>query len=130
MGSLLELYQTRGGKVFASHQSDKEPRDGSWSETVMLDMERKEVVIVEITSAADLRGLFGEIAERQKHWFTPIRRSLESDRTIDSSWKIRFLGVVREALVDGANAKFAGATDVHFSALERAAFSFGVWTER
>jgi hypothetical protein len=101
------------------------PRDGgSWPNIVTLDMEHKEVVIIEITSAADLRGLFDEITERQKHWFTPIRRSLESDRTIDSSWEIRFLGVVRETLVDGANAKFAGATDVHFSALERAAFSF------
>jgi hypothetical protein len=131
MGSLVELYPTRGGKVFASHQYDKEARDGgSWPDIVTLDMEHKEVVIVEITSAADLRGLFDEITERQKHWFTPIRRSLESDRTIDSSWEIRFLGVVREILVDGANAKFAGATNVHFSALERAAFSFGFGTER
>jgi hypothetical protein len=125
MGSLVELYPTRGGRVFASHQYDKEARDdGLWPDIVTLDMEHKEVVIIEITSAADLRSLFDEVTERQKHWFTPIRRSLESDRTIDSSWEIRFLGVVRETLVDGANAKFAGATDVHFSALEGAAFSF------
>jgi hypothetical protein len=124
MGSLVELYPTGGGKVFAGHFG------GSWPDNVTLDMERKEVVIVEINSAADLRGLFDEITERQKHWFRPIRRSLESDRTIDSSWKIRFLGIVRETLVDGANAKFAGATDVHFSALEKAAFSSAYWTER
>src|ERR1700730_9838667 len=135
MGSVVELYRTRGGKVIASHQydiaCDNEARDGgSCQEIVKLDMERKEVVIVEMTSAPDLRGLFDEITERQKHWFTPIRRSLESDRLIDSSWKIRFLGVVRETLVDSANAKFAGATDVHFFALERSAFSFAYWKER
>jgi hypothetical protein len=125
MGSLFELYPIRGGKIFASHQYDI-----AYPENVTLDMKCKEVVIIEMTSAADLRGLFDKITERQKHWFTPIRRNLESDNTIDSSWKIRFLGVVREILVDGANAKFAGATDVHFFALEKAAFSFAYWAER
>jgi hypothetical protein len=125
MGSLVELYPTRGGKDFASHLYDM-----AYPDIVTLDMKCKEVVIVEMTAAADLRGLFDKITERQKHWFTPIRRSLESDHIIDSSWKIRFLGVVRETLVDSANAKFAGATDVHFFALEKAAFSFPYWTER
>ena len=136
MGSLVELYRTLGGNVLASHQHDiaydKEARDDGWSypTNVTVDMERKEVVIVEMTSAADLRCLFDKVTGRQKHWFMPIRHSLESDHTIDSSWKIRFLGVVREILVDGANAKFEGATDVHFSALEKAAFSFAYWAER
>ena len=134
--SPVELSLIRGGKDFASHQHDiaydKEARDddGSCPANVTLDMERKEVVIVEMTDAADLRGLFGKVTERQKHWFTPIRHSLESDHIIDSSWKIRFLGVVRETLVDSANAEFAGATDVHFFALEKAAFSFAYWAER
>jgi len=125
MGSLVELYPTRGGNVFASHQYDI-----AYPDVVTLDMKCKEVVIIEMTNAADLRGLFDKVAERQKNWFTPIRRSLESDHTIDSSWKIRFLGVVRETLVDSANVKFAGATDVRFFALEKAAFSFAYWAER
>ena len=134
--SPVELSLIRGGKDFASHQHDiaydKEARDddGSCPANVTLDMERKEVVIVEMTSAADLRCLFAKVTGREKHWYTPIRHSLESDHTIDSSWKIRFLGVVREILVDSANAKFAGAKDVHFFALEKAAFSFAYWTER
>jgi hypothetical protein len=119
------------GAQFESLVEYKKARDGgSCPDIVELDMVCKEVVIVEITAAADLSGLFDKITERQKHWFTPLRRDLESDDIIDSSWKIRFLGVVRETLVDSANAKFAGATDVHFSALERAAFSFAYWTER
>jgi hypothetical protein len=125
LGSLVELYPTRGGKVFASHQYDS-----AYPDVVTLDMKCKEVVIIEMTSAADLRGLFDKVTERQKNWFMPIRRSFESDHTIDSSWKIQFLGVVRETLVDSANAKFAGATDVHFFALEKAAFSFAYWSER
>ena len=134
--SPVELSLIRGGKDFASHQHDiaydKEAPDddGSCPANVTLDMERKEVVIVEMTSAADLRGLFAKVTGREKHWYTPIRHSLESDHIIDSSWKIRFLGVVREILVDSANAKFAGAKDVHFFALEKAAFSFAYWTER
>ena len=74
-----------------------------------------------MTSAADLRGLFDKIPERQKNWFPPIDKP-ESDQA-QFSRKVRFLGVVRETLVDSANAKFAGAPDVHFSALEKAAFS-------
>ena len=125
MGSLVELYPTRGRKVFASHVYDI-----AYPDIVALDMKCEEVVVIEMTSAADLRGLFDKITERQKNWFPPIRHSLESDHTINSSWKIRFLGVVRETLVDSANAKFAGATDVHFFALEKAAFSLAYWAER
>jgi hypothetical protein len=124
MGSLVELYPTRGDKALASQVYDTYP------DIIALDMKCKEVVVIEITSAADLRGLFDKITERQKNWFPSIRHRLESDHTIDSSWKIRFLGVVRETLVDSANAEFAGATDVHFFALEKAAFSFAYWAER
>jgi hypothetical protein len=125
MGSVVELYPTQGGNAFASQVYDIADPD-----IVALDMERKEVVVIEMTSAADLRGLFDKITERQKNWFPPIRHNLESDHIIDSSWKIRFLGVVREILVDSANAEFAGAKDVHFFALEKAAFSFAYWAER
>jgi hypothetical protein len=118
MGSVVELYRTRGGSAY------------DCPDIVTLDMKCKEVVIIEMTSADDLRGLFDKITERQKNWFPSIRHRLESDHTIDSSWKIRFLGVVRETLVDSANAEFAGATDVHFFALEEAAFSFAYWTKR
>jgi hypothetical protein len=127
MGSLVKLDRTLGGKVIASHQCDIAD---DCPDIVKLDMERKEVVIIEITNAADLSGLFDRITEHKEHWFPPIRHSLESDHTIDSSWEIRFLGVVRETLVDSANAKFAGAKDVHFFALEKAAFSFAYWAER
>ncbi len=133
--SLVELYLTRGGKVFVSPQYDvsydREARDGgSCPDIVALDMEHREVVVVEISAAANLSSLFNKVAERDTRWFTPIQRKLEKDRVIDSAWKIRFLGFVREALVDGANKKFADAADVYFFALEKAAFSFAYWTER
>lgn len=133
--SLVELYLTRGGKVFVSPQYDiaydKEMKDGgSCPDIVALDMERREVVVVEVTSSTVLAKLFGKVLDRQTRWFTPIQRRLEADRVIDAEWKIRFLGFVRETLVESANHKFSDDSDVHFFALEKAAFSFAYWTER
>ena len=93
-------------------------------------MEKLEVVIVEVTSAANIKPICDRVRDRQSRWFSPIWRRLEADRVIDAEWKIRFLGFVREALADAANASFAEEADVWFFPLEQAAFSFAYWTKR
>ena len=133
--SLVELYLTRGGKVFVSPQYDiaydKEAQEGGACPDILaLDMEKREVVVVEVSSASDLKKLFDRVEQRMTRWFFPIQRRLERDRVIDAEWKIRFLGFVRETMVDKAKAKFAYEADVCFFPLEKAAFSFAYWTER
>ena len=133
--SLVELFLTRGGRVFVSPQydipfSDQERDGGSCPDFVALDFARSEVVVVEVSSASNLRDLISRVRERETRWFAPIRRRLEADRVITSESGIRFLGFVREALVDGAKGRFANENDIQFFALEKAAFSFAYWTER
>lgn len=133
--SLVELYITRGGKVFVSPQYDiaydKEAKEGgACPDIVALDMEKREVVIVEVTGAANIGRICERVRERNARWFSPIRRRLEADRVIDATWEIRFLGFVREAVAEKANDAFADDADVWFFPLEKAAFPFAYWTER
>ena len=131
----MELYLTRGGKVFVSPQYDiafdKEAQDGgACPDIVALDMGTREVVIVEVSSAANLKAFRDRVRERQTRWFAPIRRRLEADRVIDREWNIRFLGFIRKTMIGKAKADFADDADVCFLPLEQAAFSFAYWTER
>ncbi|SER58378.1 hypothetical protein SAMN05216548_12713 [Faunimonas pinastri] len=133
--SLVELYLTRGGKVFVSPQYDvpydKDALDGGACPDILaLDFEHKDVLVVEVSSAAGLTSLFGRVAERESRWFAPIRRRLQADKIIDTAWSLRFLGFVRESNVDHANRKFTAQADVLFVALESAAFSFAYWDKR
>jgi hypothetical protein len=132
---LVELYLTRGGQVFLSPQYDipysKEERDGgSCPDFVALDFGAKEIVVVEVTSAANLKSLYEKVEQRQTRWFEPIRRRLEDEVPVVNGWPIRFLGFVRSKLVDEANTKFSSAGDALFFALEEASFSYVYWTAR
>ncbi len=133
--SLVELYLTRGGRVFLSPQYDvafdKEARDGgSCPDFVALDMEHREVIIVEVTSASNLTSLCQRVTERKTRWFEPIRRRMEGDKIINPEWKMRFIGFVRENLAVEAKAIFAIDADVCFFPIEKAAFSFAYWADR
>jgi hypothetical protein len=135
--SLVELYLTRGGRVFISPQYDvaydKNDREGGTCPDILaLDMEEKEVVVVEVSSASNLgKNLYRKIDERQTCWFSPIMRRLLDDGVITTVWSIRFLGFVRRDNLESARKRFAGhEKEVAFFALEEAAFSFAYWTER
>jgi hypothetical protein len=133
--SLLAVYLTRGGKVFISPQYDKafdqEAREGgACPDVVALDMEKREVVIVEISSVADLSILYNRVEARKIRWFVPIQRRLQDDRIIDTNWQFRFLGFVRESMMDNAKARFGSDPDVCFVPLEKASMSFAYWAER
>ena len=133
--ALVTLYLTRGGKVFISPQydipySESEKDGGACPDIVALDMEKRELVFVEVSSAANLGDLYKKIRERQARWYAPIQRRLEADKILEGGWKPRFLGFIRRDLVKGAKGKFSEAEDVCFFPLEEAAFSFAYWTER
>jgi hypothetical protein len=132
---LVALYLTQGGKVFISPQYDiaysTEERDGgSCPDFVALDMSKREIVIVEVTSSGSLSSLYERVTARNARWYLPIRRRLDEDGIIAPDWKIRFLGFVREDFTKAANTKYADHHDVYFVGLEKAAFSFAYWKER
>jgi hypothetical protein len=134
--SLIELYLTRGGRIFVSPQYDvaydtTTREGGSCPDIVALDIVEKEVVVVEVSSAWDLGPLYQKVEDRNTRWFNPIVRRLQSDKIIDPTWKRpRFMGFVRKDRLEASKRKFQGQDDVCFVAIEDAAFSFAYWTDR
>jgi len=129
---LVELFLTRGGKVFVSPQFDvrydKERLEGGkCPDFVALDFEKKEkkeVVIVEVTAASNLNTLLNDITKRQAYWFGPIMRHLLSEGIVTDEWKPRFLGFVRRDNVEAASKRFAGQEDVAFFPIEDAMLDY------
>jgi hypothetical protein len=77
--ALVELYLTRGGTVFISPQYDlawsKTEKDGgSCPDFVALDMVKKEVLVVEVTSAASKSVIHSRVKNREANWFKPLWR--------------------------------------------------------
>jgi hypothetical protein len=108
---VVATYLTRGGKVFIVPQYGI-PAPGSkgdWScpDFVALDFEKREVIVVEVTSGADVGGITAKAKDRERQWFAPLRQKLEADGVV-SGWGIRFLGFVRQQNLEKARAALAG----------------------
>lgn len=131
---LVATYLTQGGKVFIAPQySIPGPGGGGeWScpDFVALDFEKREVVVVEITVAANVGPIIEKINDRQKRWFEPLRQKLESDKIVDGTWEMRLLCFVRRSQLQKAKASFSAQTGVAFFAIEDATFGWDYWTVR
>lgn len=136
---LIETYLTRCGKVFISSQYDvawsRKRRDGgSCPDVVCLDFSRtpREVVVVEVTTAVDLKSVLKKVRERETRWYDPLRRSLLSSGIIDESWEFRFLGFVRSdhEIMQSAERAFPTEMDVWFYPIEEAMLPHSYWKVR
>jgi hypothetical protein len=134
--SAIELYLTISGDVFIAPQYNiafkkKYGDGGACPDFVALDLKRKHVVIVEVSSAMNLNGLFERVRKRSTRWYDPVRRKLQNDlRIIDEKWKERFLGFVRSERVSYAKSKFSNDSDVQFFAIEKASIPWAYWDDR
>ncbi len=139
--ALVGNYLTCGGAVFISPQFsvpwDKEQKDGgSCPDFVALDFEKKQVVVVEVTTAADISSLLAKIPQRKANWFDPIERKLRStgaipvDPTMKPQWEFRFLGIVRDKVLANARHTFEGVSDVTFHPLEEAVLGYAYFDTR
>jgi hypothetical protein len=96
---------------------------------VALDFSKKEVVVVEITTAYDIASLVEKVRKRNEQWFDPLRNQLSADK-IAENWDVRFLGFVRRDRLETAKNHFAGQAEVAFAAIEDCAFSWENWERR
>lgn len=133
--NLVELYVTRGGKVFVSPQYDVEydkerNEGGACPDLLALDTEKSEVVVIEVSSGSNLDALYGRVDERERRWFNPIMHRLLEEKVVTPKWSIRFLAFVRRDNVGNARKRYSGQDEVAFFAIEDAAFSFAYWTDR
>lgn len=132
----IATYLTLDGHVFLAPQYniayDRELNEGgTCPDFVALDLKLREVVIVEVTMAANMQPLIGRIEQRKARWYSPIRRKMNEIGIVDDTWKpTRFLGFVRSQNVSQMRDRFASASDVSFWAIEDATFLWSYWNDR
>jgi hypothetical protein len=129
----IAIYLTVDGKVFIAPQFDigwEKNEGGTCPDFVALDFSCKEIVVVEVTSAANWKPLASKVSDREMRWFSPTRGRLQQAGVTDGNWRIRFLGFVRNAALEGIRVAFAGKEGVTFHAIEDATFIWAYWDER
>lgn len=132
---LIELFLTcdQSGKVYLApqYQIDRSPPPGENSvcpDAVLIDDsgDQREVVVIEITTAANIGDLKNKILERESRWFSTLRQRFDSP--------VRLIAFVRKDLVDNSTtwaiAQGIRSEEVCFFALEEAVFSWKYWNER
>jgi hypothetical protein len=125
---VIQAFLVQDGKVFVSPGYNLD-HGRACPDFVALDFGKKEVVIVEVTTAYKLDSLFDKIKNREDQWFKPLRGQLDADG-IAKGWEIRFLGFVRQDRLEEANKRFVGDQKVSFAPIERCAFSWENWERR
>jgi hypothetical protein len=132
---LIELFLTRGGKVFIASQYDipYDPENadgGTCPDFVALDFGKREILIVEVSGGADIRDLIKRVRDRDKRWFEPLKRRYKEEWNVLSEWNMRFLGFVREPNLAKLRKIFEGVDRVSFYAIEDATFPYKYWNFR
>jgi hypothetical protein len=79
----VEQYLTIDGEVFLAPQyeiafDDLAHEGGSCPDFVALDWRHRHVVVVEVSSAANLRTLIERVRDREKRWYNPVRQTLKT----------------------------------------------------
>lgn len=113
----IAIYLTIGGQVFIAPQYDIEQEadeSGTRPDFVALDFSCNEIVVVEVAGAADAVQLATNIENRQRRWFNPVRKNLLDKGVVTAGWHIRFLGFVRDDLVEKLRRRFEDTADVAF----------------
>ena len=131
----IATFLTLDGHVFIAPQYtiayDRELQEGgTCPDFVALDLKLREVVIVEVTTAANMTRSIENIGQRVARWYGPIERKMKELGVVDDSWKPRFLGFVRSHNLPLMRRKFEAASDVAFWAIEDATFLWSYWDER
>jgi len=132
----IAAFLTLDGHVFLAPQYDvaynhELDEGGSCPDFVALDMKKREVVVVEISSASNVQFLTERVRDRATRWYKPIKRKMEEAGIVDDSWSPpRFLGFIRQDNLSMARQSFEVDTDVAFWAIEDATFLWKYWDER
>jgi hypothetical protein len=135
---LIERFLCLGGSVFVAPQFQvdyvKATNDGgACPDFLALDLERSELVVVEVNGGSDIKNFAERVEQRETRWFTPIKRRFIETKILGSSWNVRFLGIVRgnnPNNVQKLETKFAKDGDVTFFPLERAILAHEYWDTR
>lgn len=120
-------YLTASERLFVSPQFVVRGPDGKeWScpDFVALDFARRQVQIVEVTTASDISGLVEKVRLRQTQWIQFLKPDLVQRGAIDDSWEFLVRVFVRGDNVPVFTRKLGQADDVRVQAIEDVAFSW------
>jgi hypothetical protein len=130
--SSIAIYLTVGGSFFIAPQYDLKyemNEGGTCPDFVALDFSRNEIVVVEVTAAANIFPISDRVKARQARWFHPALRRLELQGI--RNWPIRFLGFVRKLdALQKLQEQFADEPDVTFYGIEDASVPWLYWKDR
>lgn len=131
---LIARFLTQGGKVFIVPQygipSDSPNADWACPDFVALDFEKREIVVVEVSTSADINPIKRKVQDRQHQWYDRLKDKLLADHVADETWPMRFLGFVRRQNLDKLQQAFASIEDVAFYPIEDATFPYLYWSNR
>lgn len=114
-------YLTASQGLFVSPQFVIRGPDGKeWScpDFVALDFQKRQVQIVEVTTASDVSGLIEKVRKRDVQWVQYLRPDLIRRGAIDDSWKFAVRVFVRADNVDVFARKLGDASDVSIQAID------------
>lgn len=132
---LIELFLTcdQSGKVYLApqYQIDRSPPPGvnpPCPDAVLIDESRtpREVVVIEVTTAANIDKLKKKILNRDSRWFSTLRQRFDA--------RVRMIVFVRGKLVkkftNWAKRNGINSNEVCFYAIEKATFEWIYWEKR
>ena len=137
---MVSEYLTANGLAFVCPQfrADRTPfGEASVAEPdfVVIDFEKKDVAVVEVSAAYNLDVLFQKIRNRHQRWYEPIHHKLLSTNTIRPDWpEVRaIIFIRREWVANGGNGWAEDQIpddDVTFVGLEDVAFGYSWYHSR
>ncbi len=121
------MYRLAAEGLFLSPQfSIRDDSGGEWCcpDFVALDFGKRQVQVVEVTTASDVANLIEKIKKREQQWFQKLRSQLLRRGVIQDSWSFIVRAFVRQQHVKAIVSNVDGAEDVVVEAIEKVTFAW------
>lgn len=85
---------------------------GTCPDFVVIDYEKQKIYVIEVSSGAEIDGLFERLAERENRWLNPLRKHFSDLSGHFNDWKFHVTVFVRSEVVDNLLKRVASWSDV------------------
>ncbi|MFT4927335.1 MAG: hypothetical protein ACI8WB_003441 [Phenylobacterium sp.] len=126
---IIMTYLAREG-LFLSPQFIVLEKGKEWSrpDFIAINFKKKEIQVVEVTTAQDISRLMAKVADKNNQWFDKLIPQLKSSKVIpnedDNGWTNVVRLFIREDCKQYAEKKVKGNDNVFIEILEDLAFSW------
>jgi hypothetical protein len=120
-------YLAAGGKRFVAPQYSIPAPDGKeWScpDFIVLDIEKRIVFVVEVSTHANPVGLARKVLDRKKQWIDPLKEHLKGINQELGSWKYQAVVFLRSEAVERFDRRIGTPNDVAVISIEDTCFAW------